>query len=396
MRSKNSENPISELEKTMRRNDPSRRNPEAPASRLRPNSREVRKEPIDAGPRPVSRQQRAYRDLQQGMPLPPPPGPPPGPDSADRNRPNPSAQRWKATGYRDRATSRRRVRLNRRRPNYARIALGIVSVGLALEIVAALFLSPRLAVHEVSVAGNAAIPTAVVVGKAQRWMGTNLFLFPTDRLKGALAQEPTFESVEVRRILPRKVEIRVRERQPWASVRIDREEWWTIDSHLVPFRKAKAPEPGLPRVVLAATGETVAGETAARTAGTVVTPGRKLEARGLAEVRECLDWARGRTDFVLRDITIDRAGKLCFNSDGGTEIRLGSAVDLSKKLKALALVMERYDLSRAAYVNLYACEAPAVMPRDTIATASAKAHSSDRSLSRSLGTEATDRTREHP
>ena len=313
----------------------------------------------DAGPRPLSSQQRAYRKLYQTG------GEPPTTPAPVPSRHEPTTTRRVVT-KRDAAISRvrRRIPSNRRRPNYLKGILFTLTGVLAVECVAALLFSPRLAVRTVDIRGNTSVPTKQIetlVGKVQ---GQNIVRLAVGKIHDAVLREPTIEKVSIQRVFPNTVRVTVTERQAWASVTTPTGDGYTIDSKLVPFRKAATPEAGLPRLVLAAAPEKLLAP--------VTVLGRPMTAPGLAEVSECLEWAKARPDFPMETVTIDPTGKLCLNRKGGTQVRLGSATDLPRKLNVLALLMQRYNIADAAYINLYAYDAPAVMPKSAVATASAQ------------------------
>ncbi|GAB4465583.1 MAG: hypothetical protein OHK0029_36330 [Armatimonadaceae bacterium] len=306
--------------------------------------------PADPGPRPLSVRQQQLRALMRGEPLPtgtyPAEGPPP-----------------RVVHFRDAATTRRRVRKvrNRRRPNYRVIGWSFVAAGALLLGAGTLLSHPYFAVREVVVQGNRQISTQSIRSVTTKAYGTNLFLAPTENLRAQLQKEPTLEKVAVKRELPNRLRVVVLERQPWASVQLPDGACYTIDRNVVPFRKTPKPEAGLPRVQLSP--QQKAGKDGAYT----VALGVRMEAPGLKEVHQCLTWATEQPEFVLDSVAIDPTGKLCLNRKGGVQVRLGTAKDLERKLSTLDLLLKkRSDLksgNAALYVNLFACDAPAVMLR---------------------------------
>jgi hypothetical protein len=313
---------------------------------------------VDPGPRPVSARQRAHRS-----------GPPdalvwsagggrPGEDGAER----PAAARGGARGG---APARRRARRtvavqrrrNRRRPNVARTLLRVCLAALALECVLVLLFSPRLWVRSVRIDGLQTVSAERITERMRLRPRTNIVRLPVASLRAAVEREPVVAKAEVRRVFPSAVRVVVRERTPWATLKVGGI-CYLVDRGFVPFHKNRVPWDGLPLVTLAA------GENAA-------TPrlGERVVARGLAQANTCVEWAEGRTDFPLERIAIDPEGKLCLNRIGGTEIQLGSGADLSKKLDTLALLLAQRDDLRSgsvAYVRLYAYDAPAIFPRPDV------------------------------
>lgn len=174
-------------------------------------------------------------------------------------------------------------------------------------------------------------------------------------MRERLEQEPAVAHAEVHRRLPSTIIVRVQERVPWATVKVGGV-CYTIDKDLVPFRKGRTPPAGLPLVVLEGR------ETGLRL-------GKRVYDLGVREATECLQWAAARDDFPMTTVRVDQTGKLCLNRDGGAEIRLGSAMDLGKKLDTLAsLLAQREDVAKGdfAYINLYAFDAPAILPKPPV------------------------------
>lgn len=319
--------------------------------------------PIDPGPRPVSLRQQQLRALMRGE-VPPAPPPPSAPARHVAPRPQPAtlADGTRVVRFRDAGSSRKRVKkaaatTNRRIPNYKAIIGGIFLAGIFITGIGMLLKHPKLEIQTVAVQGQNAISEDWVLAQLNEGKGKNLFLAPVGKLEKALLREPTFEKVAVRRVWPNKLMAQVTERQPWASVQLPEGGCYTIDANLVPFRQTEQPEKGLPRLILSAQKDTTQK----------VTLGKTMTAAGLSEVYRCLAWADTRSDFPVESVTIDPTGKLCLNRKGGVQVRLGSELDLDRKLETLdLLIARRPDLKASAeiaYVNLYAFDAPAVMPR---------------------------------
>ena len=245
-------------------------------------------------------------------------------------------------------------RKNRRRPNHARIALRLALAALFAQCALALLFSHHLWVRTVRVEGSQSVRPERIFERMGLPPRANIVRLPVRRIRRAVEKEPAVARAEVRRRLPHTVIVRVRERAPWAVVKAGGI-CYTVDDALVPFRKERVPEPGLPLVVLEVG------------AGGAPRLGKKIAAPGVAQVGACLRWAAGRDDFPLEQIRVDQTGKLCLNREGGAEVRLGSGIDLDKKLNALAILLSRRaDLreGNVVYVNLYAFDAPAVLPCD--------------------------------
>jgi|GEM_PF-6894249 len=274
-------------------------------------------------------------------------------------------------GAATRARARAKRLQNRKRINWPRVMLRVGIVVLLMECAAALAWSPRLYVRRVEVEGNVTVPTDALVTKLGVGPKANILWLGVGEMRDRVLGLPPVERAEVHRTLPGTVRLTVRERTPWVSVRDDATgTYYTLDQKLIPFRKGTFREPGLPLIVLKAGGEASASRS--------VVLGRRWESRELVEASRCVAWARDRGElFPLENVVVDARGKLCLNKVGGVEIRLGSGLDLERKLETLALLLaRRTDLqgsreSQVAAVNLYAYDAPALLTRADRGAASA-------------------------
>lgn len=375
------ENPLHSDEK------PPRRRPRAEDAPLLPAT--------DAGPRPLSDRQKTRQAegragaggggrVYAAPPVVPARSPyandlPPAPahilPTTSRNK-TARPPRRNVTVIRDADTTRiRRVRgtetngprTNRRRTNYPRLLLGWVTAALCMEVIATAMWSPRLWVKSVRIDGNTTVPTARVLGRLHIGPRDNLVRLSTGKLRASVEAEPSVEWAEVRRTLsPLGVQVFVRERTPWASVQVNGN-CYTIDRNLVPFRVRQTPESHLPRLVLSGAGSPPSK------LNSMPVLGKPMTAPGLNDVSRCLAWSVSQTDFPLESVEIDPQGKLCLNKVGGLPVRLGSGVDLDKKLRTLATLLatrpELRESDGVEEINLFAFDAPAVFWRVASAAA---------------------------
>lgn len=293
--------------------------------------------PPTAGARPLSPVQRAYYGIEEA------------------SKPH---VRESEPYLRRTAAGRRRMARNRRpqKKRILRIALSVLAVALLSVGAVALLTHPRLQVRHIILEGNRSIPTETALGLVGAVRGRNLILLPVGRLEKALLREPTFESVEAHRVFPDSVRISVRERQPWAVLVTGDGKCFTLDRTLTPFRSPAVPEKGLPVVSV---------ELEAAQAG--VTPGQTLRFTGAEHIPICLEWARKCPDFRFASLTIARDGKLCLNRNGGAQARLGSPLNLERKLHALKLILQQPAVQTQdwEYINLIAYDSPAVKFKPT-------------------------------
>lgn len=260
-----------------------------------------------------------------------------------------------------RRTARRRRARNRRPANWPKRFLWLGLALLVAEAAAALRFSPRFFVEADQVGVSGCRPE--LREEVARHLGPvegNLFLLPVDALQRAARELPAVADVQVRRRLPNRVDIVVRERVAYANLATDAGGWFVVDRHLVPFRRLDAPAPGLPtiRYGLWPSALVVLGQPA----------GRADEVEAL---RFCLGWARRHPEFPLGSLSIDRSGKMCLNRMDGVPVHLGSSERLDAKLESLSRLLEDpTDLpssDRISTINLFADGYPAVLVRKTAA-----------------------------
>jgi POTRA domain, FtsQ-type len=255
-------------------------------------------------------------------------------------------------------------RANRKKVDWPKVLLRGATFALVAELVAVALFSPRLWVGSISVEGNATVPTDRLVQRLAIAPDSNLLGLLTRRgkLLQAIKAEPTVEKASIRPSFPDGIRVSITERTPFAAVNFDGDpgNWYTVDRNLVPFRVFSGqPEASLPLVTVA-------------TGNMAVKPllGKVAMNAGLTDMGACLDWAKQQGDaFPVEKVTIDNAGKLCLNRAGGMAVLLGPGMDLTKKLNTLSLLLtKRTDLrgsapSQIAAVNLYAYDAPALLPK---------------------------------
>jgi hypothetical protein len=328
----------------------------------------------EAGPRPLSERQRGHLSHLHAAHV--------GRPEAVLNRTAVSLHRREAKPIRagkpspfrsGAATAKRqreKKRLNRKRINWGKLLLQVASVALCVEVVAVLAFSPRLRIKTVAIEGNGTVPTERLTKRLAIAPDTNILqlLYKRGQLLQAVRAEPTVEAVNIEPRFPDGLTVTVTERKPFAAVKFDSDpgKWYTLDKNRVPFRAFDGlPEANLPLVSVATRGGTGGKQSLKPVLGKV------CNAPGLADVGACLAWAKEQgVNFPVEKVTIDNAGKLCLNRVGGMTVLLGPGMDLNEKLETLSLLLsKRMDLRGSAptpiaMVNLYAYDAPALVPRE--------------------------------
>ena len=243
-----------------------------------------------------------------------------------------------------------RPRRRRRRSVAARL-VPLVLLGLSLEIVAVGFFSPRFQVHRVQVEGNRVARAEDLLDRIDVPCGTALLRISPDELAAKLESEPAVARAEVSLRPPDAIAIHITERVPAWNVQTATG-WFQADAGGAVFRRLASPAPTLPRLVFNAP----------------LRVGSALPPEKIASARACLRWADKQPGFRLATIQIDRAGKYVLTSREGMEVRLGSPVELEKKLSTMTrLAQEIPELaggSNVEYVNLFMWDAPAIRYRD--------------------------------
>ncbi|MBI4390187.1 MAG: FtsQ-type POTRA domain-containing protein [Nitrospinae bacterium] len=89
--------------------------------------------------------------------------------------------------------------------------------------------SPRFAVEDVKIRGNHVLTAEQVLGWTGNPKGENIFLLELKGMAGRLGEHPWVRSVSVERVFPRRINIAIEERTPYARVRMDRT--YVIDNY---------------------------------------------------------------------------------------------------------------------------------------------------------------------
>jgi cell division protein FtsQ len=259
-----------------------------------------------------------------------------------------------------RKTARRHpvaVRRPSRRPNRRRVSiparlLPFAVIGLVAEVGVALFYSPRFELKTVAISGNRMASREVLLQRLNIVPETPLVKLSAAQLQRALEAEPLLAGAQVGQRWPDTLVVQVQERQAAFAVKSGGV-WWETDVDGVAFRSVAAPAATLPQIL--------------RREGAPLRPGATLSGPTLETLRTCLQWSREHPEFRLASISLESGGKVCLNSDGGMPVRLGTPVELERKLETLTRLVADYPEIRAGYdidyVNLYAWDAPAVLPK---------------------------------
>jgi cell division protein FtsQ len=225
------------------------------------------------------------------------------------------------------------------------------------------FLSPLLEVRTVDVAGAHQTPSEEIRAAAALSNGQNILFVRTDEISRRVETLPWVESVDVDRMLPGTVRIRVRERTPALTLSLGAARW-TIDAHGRVLGSGDAPG-----------GRPVLGGVAVGT----VRPGVELQT---VEATAALEVWRSLTGSLKREVvavfapTIER---ITLTLEDGTLVRYGAPEKMAGKNEVLQALLGRLrrEGSAATYVDVRVPAHPAVSidapdggvpPADVLAT----------------------------
>jgi cell division protein FtsQ len=238
-------------------------------------------------------------------------------------QPAPSRPRHRRVSTDPRFRRRRQVVARSRR---RKIAMRIGVVVVILLAIWAAFLSPLLRVRAVEVAGADHTTKAEIVDAVGLENNENLLLLSADEVATRVSALPWVKSVEIDRMLPGTVRVRVRERRPALVLSLGAA-LWTIDSSGRVLSSGEVPGHSLPVLAGVSVG-TVAPGVDLRTpeASTALEVWRKLPAP-----------IKSKVEAIFAP-TIER---VTLSLEEGTQVRYGAAEDMSAKNEVLRALLQR-------------------------------------------------------
>jgi cell division septal protein FtsQ len=245
-------------------------------------------------------------------------------------------------------------RTGRRRKTYhingKRLALVLLSIVLAIEVVVAARTSPCFYIKETRVVGLKTLNEKDVRKRLRILPQTNIFSIKEKNVAEKLKGDPVILNARVHRKLPGTLILCITERSA-DFVLSTRGARMDVDSEGIPFRLSKDNN-SLPALLCDLPRGVVLGA--------------KLKDRSFTIAWQCLKIARAVGISKISEISVDQNDQLCLNVSDEFEIRLGRPEQLREKLdiaaKALLQVPELR--SRKGYIDVTCVEAPALKLND--------------------------------
>jgi len=228
-----------------------------------------------------------------------------------------------------------------------RLWIGLAATVSVAAVVWLMLWSPLLSVREVKVAGAVHTPeSAVLEAAALEGTGQNLLRLSTGEVAARIAVLPWVASVDVDRMLPGTVKVRIVERTPAMVLSLGAARW-TIDAegHVL---EPGAVEKGLPALAGVEVGRVAAGMRL-----------QTEESLAALEVFRSLAPALRTKVAAIFAPTIER---ITFSLADGTVVRFGAAEDIQAKNRVLKALLERLKREgrKVAYVDVRVPTSPAI------------------------------------
>lgn len=254
--------------------------------------------------------------------------------------PEVESQRKPRRGARVKATAQRAFGITWRVALAAAVVVGALELGDALERFVRT--SESFALEHVEIRGAKILSEEAILAASGLVLGENVFKSPPEEVERRLAAHPWVSDVRVRRKLPGRFEIEVREHAARAILAID--SLYLVSREGVVFKEI---EPGehhdLPVVTFEDRG--------------AIRSSRQLRAELLRDVAALLhevEAAEPAWAATLAEIHVHRDGSFILRfGEAGTEVRLGKG-GLDGKLRRLRQVFERLDRAGLEAATVYA------------------------------------------
>ena len=212
--------------------------------------------------------------------------------------------------------------------------------------------NPRFAIHQIVVDDNGALTPEQVMAFAGVQVGENLLSLDLDRVRDNIEMQPLVRAVEVRRILPDRLLIRVDERIAVARLRVPARELsdaaFYVDRSGIVMKPVKLADgtvvqPQMPRPVPILTGVTLAD----------LRVGKPVESEQIyraLELLDKLDQAVAGSWLEVEQIDLSRPRELVMTTRQHTVVKVDVA-DFPQQLRRLGMIL-RWAQQRQKTVQL--------------------------------------------
>lgn len=200
--------------------------------------------------------------------------------------------------------------------------------------------SSYFAVTDVKIEGIKYLTERQVLELCEIEKGTNIFSLNYKNLTKRLRTNCWVEEVEIKRRLPGKVIIRIKEREPLATL-IIAQKFINVDKQGVALSNDVFCQDNLPLI----TGVSYQGK---------VIPGRQITGNNLKQVLNSCSLLGEGILSKISEINLQQKDNLLIYMIDGLEIRLGGYVDLEKKMKILIPLLQDSQMKNSAieYVDM--------------------------------------------
>lgn len=200
--------------------------------------------------------------------------------------------------------------------------------------------SSYFAITAVKVEGTKYLTVRQVLELCEIEKGTNIFSLNYKNLTKQLRTNCWVENVEIKRRLPDKVIIRIKEREPLATLIIN-QKFINVDKQGVALSNDVFCQDNLPLI----TGITYQGKIA---------PGKQITGNNLVQVLNSCSLLGEGILSKISEINLQQKDNLLIYMIDGLEIRLGGYSDLEKKMKILIPLLQDSQVKNSSieYVDM--------------------------------------------
>ena len=246
-------------------------------------------------------------------------------------------------------TAKRRVSVNRRKPNYTFLFLVFVVAFLVAGTAAFSLTTPNLLVEEINVHGVDLCSRAAVEAAAQVALGQNIILLRKSPIIAQIESISEVDHVKMGRAYPDRAWVRIWERKPDAVLNCDGRLFLVQKNGLV-FHESDCASQGITLICAANSGKIKVGQKVCST-----------DVRHALKVMEQLR----REHLTAAKISVDPEGDICLNMGSDFYVKLGQPEEIPRKVSLLQRVLswEPMIAQKALYLDFSCPSAPVWKPK---------------------------------